>query len=230
MKKISFIIFMLSCFVNFNCSDSDTINIDSDNLLLGNWVEPIYDGEKITFKRANELPDESYGISFMESGDLIERSSGWCGTPPLFFSDYEGEWKIDNDLITVDQMYIPFTWRIVSLTENELVVKYELVGQEKDYRALMDVFDEIYQLSISVSCTDENDWAYTAYGSKACGGPQGYIAYSNKIDTDAFLQKVNAYSDLEHEYNVKWSIISTCDLPSMPSGIKCENGLPILVY
>ncbi|TGV02496.1 lipocalin-like domain-containing protein [Flavivirga rizhaonensis] len=232
MKKILFAISMIFCFMNMQCSDDDTNNVDSDNLLIGSWVEPTYDGEEITYKRANALPEKDYGILFKENGSFVERSSGWCGTPPLSFFDSNGEWTLTDKLVTITQEQYPinYAWRIVSLTKNKLVVKIELTEQEKDHRKLMDLFNEIYQLSTSISCTNANDWTFTAYGSKACGGPQGFIAYSTQIDTVGFLQKVKEYTNLEHAYNIKWNIVSTCDLPAQPKEVTCENGLPVLKY
>ena len=232
MKKILFTISVIFCFINMQCSDDDANNVDPDNLLIGTWVEPTYDGEETTYKRANTLPEENYGILFKGNGDMVERSSGFCGTPPLVFFDSKGQWELNNTLITISQEQYPgnYAWRIVSLTENELVVKRELTEQEKDHRKLMDAFDEIYKLSISVSCINANDWTFTAYGSKACGGPQGYIAYSTQIDTVTFLQKVEAYTNLENAYNIKWGIVSTCDLPQQPKEVTCENGFPVLKY
>ncbi|NMH89807.1 lipocalin-like domain-containing protein [Flavivirga algicola] len=232
MKKILFAISVMLCFMNMKCSDDDTIHVDSDNLLIGSWAEPVYDAEKITFKKVAKLPEEDYGILFKDNGSFVVRSSGWCGTPPLVFFDSNGTWKLDNTLITITQDQYPsnYIWRIVSLTANELVVKRELTEQEEDHRELMDLFDEIYQLSISVSCTDSADWTFTAYGAKACGGPQGYIAYSTQIDTAAFLQKIEVYTNLEKAYNIKWGIASTCDLPKQPKGVVCENGFPVLKY
>lgn len=232
MKKILFAISVVLCFMNMQCEDDDVMNSDLDKLLIGSWEDPIYDGGKITFKRANALPEAGYGISFKANRSFVERSSGWCGTPPLVFSDYQGEWRSDNTLITITQDHFPnnYTWRIVSLTANELVVKRELTDREKDHQQLMAFFDEIYELQFSVSCANANDWTFTAYGSKACGGPQGYIAYSTQIDTVAFLQKIEAYTTMENEYNIKWEIISTCDLPNQPKEVVCSNGYPILKY
>ncbi len=232
MKKIFFIASVVLCFINMKCSDDDTINVDSDNLLIGYWADPTYEDEKTTFKKVANLPEEDYGILFKKNGDFVERSSGWCGTPPLVFFDSDGAWQLDDTLITISQDQYPsnYAWRIVSLTANELVVKRELTEREQDHRKLMDLYDEIYKLSISVSCTNTADWTFTAYGSKACGGPQGYIAYSEKIDTTTFLQKVEAYTNLEKAYNIKWNIVSTCDLPHQPKEVGCENGLPVLKY
>ena len=232
MKKIFFIITVILCFMNMKCTDDDSINIDTDNLLIGNWIDPSYDDEKTTYKRATALPEEDYGILFKENGSFVERSSGWCGTPPLTFFDSNGKWQLDNTLITISQEQYPgnYAWRIVSLTANKLVVKRELTEQEEDHRKLMALFNEIYEQS-NVSCTNNaSDWTFTAYGSKACGGPQGYIAYSTQIDTVAFLQKIEEYTNLEKAYNIKWGIVSTCDLPKQPKGVACENGYPILKY
>ncbi|MDD7885512.1 hypothetical protein [Flavivirga sp. 57AJ16] len=232
MKKILFVVSVIFCFMNMRCSDGDDNHVDSDNLLIGIWVEPTYNGEETTYKKANALPEQDYGILFKGNGDMVERSSGWCGTPPLVFFDSKGRWELDNTLVTISQEQYPsdYAWRIVSLTKDELIVKRELTEQEKDYRKLMDVFDEIYKLSTSVSCTDASNWTFTAYGSKACGGPQGYMAYSKQIDTEAFLQKVEEYTNMEKGYNIKWEIVSTCDLPRQPKEVVCVNGYPVLKY
>ena len=232
MKKILFTISVVLCFMNMQCEDDDYINTDLDNLLIGSWVDPIYDGGEITFRRASTLPEAGYGISFKGNRSFVERSSGWCGTPPLAFFDYHGAWQLDNMLITITQDHFPdnFAWRIASLTANELVVKRELTEQEKEHQELITLIGEIYDLQSSVSCTDASDWTFTAYGSKACGGPQGYIAYSTQIDTVAFLQKIEAYTNMEKEYNIKWEITSTCDLPNQPIGVACVNGYPALKY
>ncbi|MFD1615235.1 hypothetical protein [Gelatiniphilus marinus] len=214
------------------CDSNENAIPNPDNLLIGSWVDPYYNENETVFKRAPALPNNGAGIMFKANGDFVERSSGWCGTPPLSYSDYKGNWVLENTLVTITQEFYPinYAWRIVSVSETELIVKRELTEQEIDHQKLMDLYNEIYNLSISVSCTNANDWLFTAYGAKACGGPQGYIAYSNQIDTDAFLQKVEAYNAAETAYNIKWDIVSTCDLPQQPKGVKCQNGFPLFIY
>ncbi|WOD44211.1 hypothetical protein [Hwangdonia lutea] len=216
----------------FACDSNDNVIPDPDNLLIGSWVEPNYSEEQTVFKRAAALPDNGPGIMFKANGGFVERSSGWCGTPPLVYSDYNGNWVLENTLVTIAQEFYPinYAWRIVSVSETELIVKRELTEQEKDHQKLMDLYNEIYILSIGESCTNADNWLFTAYGAKACGGPQGYIAYSNQIDTDAFLQKVEAYNEAENAYNIKWDIVSTCDVPKQPKGVTCQNGVPMLIY
>ena len=180
--------------VFFSCEQNEDI-LDTNNLLLGSWIEPSYNSEGTTYTRGSSLPTENHGISFSENGEFIERTSGWCGTPPLYYSDYIGSFEIEQTLIKITKEAYPnsYQWRIISLTENELVVKRELTAQEEEHKYLMVLFDEIEALTYTNSCVDGINWTFTAYGSKACGGFQGYIPYSINIDTDAFLNKANFF-------------------------------------
>jgi len=220
--------------VLLSCQKSDEIEIDSENLLLGVWTNQVYNSNTntTTFERVEQLPNEKYGISFHENGTYINRSSGWCGTPPLTFFNIEGTFVLKKDIIkvSIQDFSGDFQWKIIELNESKLIVKRELTDQEKDHRNLMEMFNEIQELSTSVSCTDNNDWNFVAYGSKACGGPQGYIAYSNKIDTTSFVKKVTDYTELEDKFNEKWNIVSDCSLPVKPLNVNCENGYPVLKY
>ena len=102
--------------------------------------------------------------------------------------------------------------------------------QDQERDALLVLLDEIETMANSVVCDDASDWNFVAYGHKACGGPQGYIAYSNQINVTAFLILIENYTEAERDYNLKWGIISTCDLPATPSGVSCENGDAVLNY
>ena len=214
-----------------SCESNETV-INTNNLLLGSWVMPSYEAETTTYKRGDSLPNDAYGISFSENGEFIERTSGWCGTPPLYYSDYIGSFEIEQTLIKITKEAYPnsYQWRIISLTENELVVKRELTAQEEAHKYLMVLFDEIEALTYTNSCVDGINWTFTAYGSKACGGFQGYIPYSINIDTDAFLNKVEVYTIAEKKFNIKWGIISDCLVVIEPEGVECINGYPSLTY
>lgn len=113
--------------------------------------------------------------------------------------------------------------------EDELEAQEELTqGHEADRMAAL--FEEISDLATSVRCEDSSLWTYAAYGSKACGGPVGYIAYSTQIDTNDFLQKIEDHVALQKAFNEKWQIGSDCSLPSQPTGVICEDGEAILIY
>ena len=214
-----------------SCASNETV-INTNNLLLGSWVMPSYEAETTTYKRGDSLPNDAYGISFSENGEFIERSSGWCATPPLYYSDYIGSFEIEPTLIKITKEAYPnsYQWRIISLTENELVVKRELTEQEGEHKYLMDLFDEIEALTYTNSCVESINWTFTAYGSNSCGGFQGYIPYSINIDTDAFLNKVEVYTIAEKEFNIKWGIVSRCLVVIEPEGVECINGYPSLTY
>ena len=102
--------------------------------------------------------------------------------------------------------------------------------QDEERLALLAMFDEIETLATSVVCEDASDWNFVAYGHKACGGPQGFIAYSNQINVNSFLTLVENYTHAERAYNQRWGIISTCDLIAMPTGVSCEEGNAVLNY
>jgi hypothetical protein len=55
----------------------------------------------------------------------------------------------------------------------------------------------------SVNNENPADWNFTPIGSKACGGPTGFIAYSLKLNTTDFLDKVEKYTP-KKEFNNKW--------------------------
>ncbi len=102
--------------------------------------------------------------------------------------------------------------------------------QAEEAQVINELLEEIQSLASSVDCIDASDWLYTSYGSKACGGPQGYIAYPVTIDGTDFLNKVEAHRRAQSAFNEKWDIISDCLLVGEPSGITCENGSPVFEY
>jgi hypothetical protein len=103
-------------------------------------------------------------------------------------------------------------------------------SKEQETENLEKMRAEIFLLSASKQCEDPADWDFTAIGSKACGGPTGFIAFSLKLNTTEFLEKVKKYTNSQKEFNIKWGIISTCDLTPSPSSINCVDGKPHLIY
>jgi hypothetical protein len=57
----------------------------------------------------------------------VERSSGWCGTPPLSFMDFQGTWKrTDSSLIvTIDNGLgmQNIKWVIKTLNDTTLILE-----------------------------------------------------------------------------------------------------------
>lgn len=106
----------------------------------------------------------------------------------------------------------------------------EKTSREQDDRNLAQLLKELNDLSASVPCANTTGWTFVPYGTKACGGPLGYIPYHSSIDVECFRKKVALYTDLTKLYNIKHSVISDCSVAPMPKGVDCENGKPILRY
>lgn len=77
-----------------------------DNYLIGTWSYTGYEDNLNIFTRTGDLT-ENHCYRFNPDGSLVERkNSGWCGTPPISYADYEGAWTMVNDtLIEVNVGY-----------------------------------------------------------------------------------------------------------------------------
>ena len=104
MKKNSLLIAILTSIL-FSCT-KDNIEIDPNNLILGIWNSSGYQDNTQIYTRSNGF-SENPCYQFNQDGTLLERkNAGWCGTPPVTYSDYPGKWTILNDtLIRVEVGY-----------------------------------------------------------------------------------------------------------------------------
>jgi hypothetical protein len=92
------LLFFFSFLLLIACS-RDEHGYDPDNPILGTWVFSNYSSTDniYTFKRSNGFI-EDHCYKFNGDGTLVERkNSGWCGTPPVTYSDYNGNWTVNND-------------------------------------------------------------------------------------------------------------------------------------
>ncbi len=131
------------------------------------------------------------------------------------------------DKITTPLLAVVITLLLFSCNEVDTV---PASSQENDQKVLLELLTEIKSTANSTPCTDATTWKYTAYGNKACGGPQGYLAYPTNIDTTSFLAKVARYTQKERAFNEKWGIVSDCSMTQKPVGIRCNNGSAELIY
>ncbi len=91
MKKVIFKI--IFCIMLIGCSNNPT-DVNVPNGLYGIWVFSSYDNEVTIMKRASKFEDNNSGFNIMSNGRFVERkNSGWCGTPPIAYANYEGTWK-----------------------------------------------------------------------------------------------------------------------------------------
>ena len=100
----------------------------SNSPIIGSWVNVSYDNNLITLEKSNNLKSNDYGITFKGNGSLVERkNSGWCGTPPVSYSDFDGAWRIKGSLIQISVGYwggqTEYKWKIVSIDNKKLVIE-----------------------------------------------------------------------------------------------------------
>lgn len=74
------------------------------------------------------------------------------------------------------------------------------------------------------SCAQDGECAYLAIGSKACGGPMGYIIFSNDIDVAALKKMVDKYTQDQKTYNIENNVISDCSIVNPPEKVGCVDG------
>lgn len=103
-------------------------------------------------------------------------------------------------------------------------------SQEEDIQEIQNLEARILGMTDGILCDQASDWTYTAFGSKACGGPASYIVYPNSINTTQFLGLVEQYKQMTSDYNQQWGIISDCALVGSPTHVDCKDGKPVLVY
>ena len=108
--------------------------------------------------------------------------------------------------------------------------KTDDVTQYQEAQDLDELLTEIKELASSVNCEDDEVWKFVDYGSLACGGPVDYIAYSEKIDVERFLEKIAEHKKLQKEYNENWKIASICTVPIKPADVQCDGGKPVFGY
>jgi hypothetical protein len=95
-KTVLFIFFMTA--ILGSCSKEE-LNPEADSPLLGVWLYKDYQDNTDIYTRGQTFTD-NHCYNFKSDGSLIERkNAGWCGTPPISYSDYKGTWNKVNDTI-----------------------------------------------------------------------------------------------------------------------------------
>ncbi len=121
-------VLMILCVFVFTACDKDDEKIEDDSsALMGFWINPEMNDSTITYKRAEELKDNDYGIAFNAMHKFIERkNSGWCGTPPISYADYGGTWEETGSVVKITVEYwggtMDYTWEVVSVNDEELTI------------------------------------------------------------------------------------------------------------
>lgn len=66
--------------------------------IVGTWINSGYEESSLLLNKSDSLSDNAPGLQFQKNGVLIKRqNAGWCGTPPITYSNNEGTWEMLND-------------------------------------------------------------------------------------------------------------------------------------
>lgn len=96
--------------------------------------------------------------------------------------------------------------------------------QELTIMELEKQLQEIYAFIDNGACSPTSDCSFMPFGSKACGGPQGYLIFSSETDVPTLHKMVEKHRKAEEAYNKQNRIISDCSLPAPPEKLACEDG------
>lgn len=103
-------------------------NVDINDI-IGCWGNAASEGEYISYDRFDTILSDAYGVQFKEDFTLLEHKNiSFCGTPPIEYGDYSGQWEFESSIITLYTSYwegdITFKWKVIEVTEDKLLVEY----------------------------------------------------------------------------------------------------------
>lgn len=96
--------------------------------------------------------------------------------------------------------------------------------QELTMQELEKQLQDIYAFIDNGACSTGSECFFMPYGSKACGGHQGYLIFSSETDVPTLQKMVEKHRKAEETYNKQNRIISDCSIPTAPERLVCENG------
>jgi len=110
------------------CEKDENRIVDESNKMLGVWSNQIVNDSTVVYERVETFPENNYGIAFKPQHVFRERkNSEWCGTPPISYADYEGNWTKDGSIVNVTSGYwggtVEYLWEIVSVDDEYLTIR-----------------------------------------------------------------------------------------------------------
>lgn len=115
-----------------SCTDN-LVNESMPDNLEGTWVYRSYQEDVYTMEKSINLENDNSGLIILGNGKLIERKNiGFCGTPPVVYDNYQGNWESLSDTkLTVVVGYWGgtenFTMDIVSVTNSVLKFRKSII-------------------------------------------------------------------------------------------------------
>lgn len=132
-------LYLLALLAFASCEKEVTPYIDmNDELYIGYWKQTSYTDTTQIFNRTVDLTGDAFGIGILADGRFLEnKNSGWCGTPPIHYTQYQGTWLeqgIDTLLIDTEFWGGDMKYQIIikSVDEEKMEAKLEYLDSEDD--------------------------------------------------------------------------------------------------
>ncbi|MDO9511767.1 MAG: hypothetical protein Q7J34_08405 [Bacteroidales bacterium] len=121
-------IIVLLTILSFNSCKKESYTPGFEERLKGHYINPQYSDQKILFEKSHKLKEKVYGISLLDNHQCVERRNiGFCGTPPVVFDDYHGEWTLADSVLSLRLESLEgiqnFHWKILLLDNKHLLVE-----------------------------------------------------------------------------------------------------------
>jgi hypothetical protein len=119
----------ISILFTVSCIEDPQLSAEEAGLQpVGSWSNLTYNENGMTMEKVSQLKENTYGYRFLSNGKLIHRAnSGFCGTPPIVTSDFDGTWTKNGEIIKIEAAFWGGTsiveWKIISTNDNKLAVE-----------------------------------------------------------------------------------------------------------
>ena len=112
------------------------------------------------------------------------------------------------------------------MTSLLLFLSLNLFAQDDILPQIQALNEVIYAVAAEdLSCEQESDCLKLAVGSRACGGPNGYVVTSkNNLKLESLVVDIDKVTNLEDQYNRENNVYSICAM-EMPPNVACEASL-----
>ena len=129
MKKTIYLlvlVFFVSC--EKDLFEAEMLGENAD--IIGTWVDNGYVDDVTLMERSDKLDITRYGFTIAEEGTFTEhKNAGWCGTPPITYDSFDGQWTaLSDSLLEITVGYwgstLTYQMRIVFLDQENLGIRY----------------------------------------------------------------------------------------------------------
>jgi len=126
--RLSVILVVLYLFVSCDKNEEKLLTPTAESI-AGTWVYEGFDNDISEYSRAYELAEDRPGWIFHVNGKLTDRqNSGFCGTPPITYANFTGNWQAGTDsIIQMNSKFwggdMNYKIEIISVSTDKLLVK-----------------------------------------------------------------------------------------------------------